>query len=175
MVKFLIAGLWACGVTVGAVMYSFNAGSGGDGSQEPPPPMLGGLDYVKTEIISVPVLRNNEIGGYFLGRFVYTAEQGKLAKLSVPADVLIVDHVYSYLYGNPMIDFTQIKSVDLDAMRAGLRESINKRIGDDVIQDILVEQVDFLTKTEIRDNTLRRRVKSDAGETAPAQPAPSAH
>ena len=38
------------------------------------------------------------------------------------------------------------------------------------VHDVLIEQVDFLSKSEIRDNTIRRR----AGETnAAAQPAPA--
>ena len=40
---------------------------------------------------------------------------------------------------------------------------LNKRIGKDMIHDIMIEQIDFLSKSEIRDNALRRK-------TAPAEP-----
>ncbi len=173
MIKFVVAALWICAATVGAVVFSFQSSVETPASAEKPAPMLGGLDYVKTEIISVPVLHDNQINGYFLGRFVYTAEPGKLAKLSVPADTLLVDQVYSYLYGNPQIDFSKIKSVDLDALRSGVRDSINARIGEPIIQEVLVEQVDFLTKTEIRDNSLRRRTKP--ADAAPAKSSGTSH
>ena len=166
MIKFVVAALWICAATVGAVIFSFQSSGGNAAVAEKPAPMLGGLDYVKTEIVSVPILRDGQINGYFLGRFVYTADPGKLAKLSVPAETLIIDEVYSYLFGNPQADFTNIKSVDLDAFRAGIRDSLNARIGEPIIQEVLVEQVDFLTKAEIRDNSLRRRTK-------PAEPEPA--
>ena len=130
----------------------------------PPPPLLGGLDYVKTDIISVPVMRDGRIDGYFLTRLVYTVEPKELAKLSVPAEALITDEVYSYVYGNPELDFANHETLDLDVFRAGVRDSINKRVGEDLIHEVLIEQVDFLSKEEIRDNTIRR--KMHAGETA---------
>ena len=82
----------------------------------------------------------------------------------MPADALIVDQVYSYIYGNPDLDFVNHETLDLDAFRAGIRSKINEKIGEDLIHEVLVEQVDFLSKEEIRDNTIRRRLQ--AGQTA---------
>ena len=69
--------------------------------------MLGGLDYVKTDIISVPLIRDSKIDGYFLTKLVYTVEPAEIKKLSIPAEALMTDQVYSYLYSNPQIDFTK--------------------------------------------------------------------
>ncbi len=163
MIKFVAAAIWVCAVAIGAVFYSFQSASAKiDGP--PPPPLLGGLDYIKTDIVSVPVMRDGRIGGYFLTRLVYTAEPKELARLSVPADALLTDQVYSYVYGNPDLDFVRHETLDLDIFRAGLRDSINKRVGEDLIKEVMIEQVDFLSKEEIRDNTIRRKMQ--AGETA---------
>ncbi len=116
MIKFIAATVWICAATLGAVFYSFQiAGSHGVG--EKPKPMLGGLDYVKTDIISVPLVRDARIDGYFLTKLVYTVEPEQIKKLSIPAEALITDQVYSYLYANPQIDFTRKETVDLDAFR----------------------------------------------------------
>ncbi len=175
MIKFLGAAIWLIAAAMGAVIYSFQSATNAAAPVEEPAAMLGGLDYVKTEIVSVPVLRNGEITGYFLGRFVYTAEPDKLGKLSVPAETLIIDEVYTYLFGNPQIDFSKIETVDIDAFRTGIRDAINARIGEPVIHEVLVEQVDFLSKAEIRDNTLRRRVRSGEGEAAAAETPAGGH
>ena len=74
----------------------------------------------------------------------------------MPAEALLTDQVYTYLYANPGIDFTQIETIDLDGFRNNLRDSINKRVGEELIHDVMVEQIDFLSKQEIRDNTIRR-------------------
>lgn len=163
MLKFVAAAVWICVATAGAAIYSFqNAGTGD--AAEPPKPLLGGLDYVDTDMISVPMVRNASVQGYFLTRLVYTVEPAEAAKLSVPASALMADQVYSYLYSNPAIDFTKTASLDLDAFRKNIRESINGRIGADIVKDVLVDQINFLSKDEIRDNALRRR--QAAGTTA---------
>lgn len=163
MIRFIAAALWICAVTIGAMFYSFHSASAKLNAPEPPP-LLGGLDHIKTDIVSVPVLSEGQIDGYFLTRLVYTIEPEKAARLSVPAEALIVDQVYSYVYGNPDLDFASHETLDLDAFRAGIRKKINDKIGEELIHDVLVEQVDFLTKDEIRDNTIRRRMQ--AGQTA---------
>ena len=120
--------------------------------------MLGGLDYVKTDVISVPVVRDAEVSGYFLTKLVYTVTPEIMPKLSVPADSIIVDAVYSFLFGSPDIDFTRTAELDLDRFRTSVRDAVNKRVGEDLVHEVLVEQIEYLTKDEIRDNALRRRV-----------------
>ena len=169
MIKFIVAGLWLCAVSIGAVIYSFGV-AGARTNAEPDAALLGGLDYVKTDVLSVPVLRRGGVVGYFLTRLVYTVDPHEIKKLSVPAPTLINDQVYTYLFTNPNIDFSEIDTLDLDAFRNGLRDSINKRIGEDMIHDIMIEQIDFLSKQEIRDNALRRRTAPQEAKAAKAEP-----
>lgn len=169
MIKFIAAAIWICVATIGAVVYSFQS-AGAKTDAAPPAPMLGGLDYIKTDIISVPVLREGLVQGYFLARFVYTADPKQLAKLSVPADALLMDEVYTYIFGNPKLDFVNHETLDLDAFRNGVRESINKRIGEELVKEVLVEQMDYLSKDEIRDNAIRRRMNAGATARAMAKP-----
>ncbi|WP_353644805.1 hypothetical protein [Mesorhizobium sp. WSM2239] len=164
MIKFIAAAIWICVVTIGAVIYSFQASGA---KSEAGPALFGGLDYVKTDVISVPILRNSKINGYFLARLVYVVDPAKLKLLSVPAEAILVDEVYSYLYSNPQLDFSANETLDLEAFRAGIRDAINARVQDALIDDILVEQIDFLSKDEIRDNSVRRRTKAiEAGNKA---------
>lgn len=155
MIKFVLVALWASIVTLGAVLYSYQYARDGS-SAVAPPPFFGGLDYVRTGVISVPVLRDGAVNGYFLARLVYTVEPDKAKRLSVPADMLLVDQVHTYLYANPQIDFSDRSAFDLDAFRADLRDSINARVGEQLVHDVIVEQVDYLSKTEIRDHARQR-------------------
>jgi hypothetical protein len=165
MIKFIAAAIWICIATVGAVFYSFQA-AGARGADQPPKPMLGGLDYVKTDIISVPLIRNSAVEGYLLTKLVYTVEPEELKKLSIPAEALITDQVYSYLYMNPQIDFTKDSTLDVDAFRKNIRDSINARVGENLVHEVLIDQVDFLSKDDIRNNSIRR--KKGADETVAA-------
>ncbi|TGS11076.1 hypothetical protein EN830_34795, partial [Mesorhizobium sp. M1C.F.Ca.ET.187.01.1.1] len=100
MIKVIAIAVWICAATLGAVFYSFQA-AGERGVGEKPKPMLGGLDYVKTDVISVPLIHDSKIDGYFLAKLVYTVEPEQIKKLSIPAEALITDEVYSYLYAHP--------------------------------------------------------------------------
>ena len=168
MIKFVIAALWLVAVTLGTVIFSFSmSGPKADKAQQPA--FFGGLDYVKTDIISVPLMKDDEVYGYFLTRLVYTVEPAVMKTLSLPAEALLVDEVYTYLYANPEVDFADYAKLDLDKLRSGIREAVNKRVGKKLVHDVLIEQIDFLTKAEIRDNTIRRRTgKVQRPEGAPA-------
>jgi len=175
MIKFIIAAVWICAVTAGAAIYSFqNAGASAAGEEEKP--MLGGLDYLNTDMISVPMVKDAAIQGYFLTKLVYTVDPREMAKLSVPATALITDQVYSYLYTNPQTDFANTADLDLDAFRNNIRQTINQRIGADIIHDVLIDQVNFLSKDEIRDNAVRRReTPAPASKKTAEAETPKAH
>jgi len=160
MLKFLLVALWISAATLAAVFYSFQV-SEARSNAEPPPPFFGGLDYVRTKVMSVPVVKEGRVDGYFLARLVYTVEPERLKALSIPADMLLLDQLHSYLYGNPQIDFSDKESVDLEALRNGIRDSINTRVGEQLVHEVLVEQVDYLSKSDIRDNAIRRRLSPE--------------
>lgn len=156
MIRFVVAALWLCGVTIGALFFSFKA-AGDKPQAAEAAPFLGGLDYVKTDVLSVPLFKDGQIHGYFLSRLVYTVDPEKAKTLTLPLDTLLTDHVYSYVFSSPEVDFTKTGTLDIDAFRSGLRESVNARIGEPLLHDVLIEQIDYLSKAEIRDNQLRRR------------------
>lgn len=168
MIKFIVAAIWISAVTIGSVFYAFQSSSAAKPTVEGEPAFFGGLDYVKTEALSVPLLKNGAVDGYFLARFVYTVEPKTMQKLSVPAETLITDQLYTYLFANPQIDFSQTEKLDIDALRNGIRDTINARVGDTLIHEVLVEQVDYLSKADIRDNTIRRRVSAGEQGAKPA-------
>ena len=168
MIKFALAAIWICVATLGAVVFAFqSAGAKVDTATASEPSMMGGLDYVKTEVISVPLIRNGDVAGYFLSRLVYTVRPEEMKKLTVPANALITDSVYSYIYSSPEIDFSRTDRLDLDAFRTHMRDAINARVKYNLVQDVLIEQVDYLTKAEIRDNAIKRRRKEPKGEKKP--------
>ena len=161
MIKLIVAALWISVATTGAMLFAFNSARQADEiAQDGQPTAFNGLDYVKAGIISVPVFDKGKVHGYFLARLVFVAEGRRLAQLRLPAEALLSDAVYSQLYANPQIDFTSRDTLDIDAFRQTIREGVNQRLGEELIRDILVEQVDYLPKEE-----------NGAGNVPPAQAA----
>jgi flagellar basal body-associated protein FliL len=168
VIKFIAAAVWICIATLGAVFYAFQTSEAKTEAADAGT-SLGGLDYIKADVISVPMLTKDGVDGYFLARLVYTVEAERAKTMSIPAESLIADQVYTYLYANKQIDFSERQNFDLDEFRNGIRDSINKRVDEELIREVIVEQIDFLSKAEIRDDTVRQRDAAPAAE-ATAQP-----
>jgi len=151
MIKLVISGVWICALSLASVYFSMQMAAG-KGEDKPPAPFLGGLDYVRGDVISIPVISGGIVHGYFLARHFYTADPVELASLSIPPKDLITDELYTFLVGNRVIDFPKMDNFDLDAFRKGIKEALNKRIGKEVFHDVLVEQIDYLTKKDVRAN-----------------------
>lgn len=150
MIKLMVAALWISVVTTGAVFYSFQAAQAPDeAASEAEASAFYGLDYVRTGVISVPIFDKGRVQGYFLARLVFTADGQRLAQLKLPAEALFADQVYSYLYANPQVDFTKRDYLDVDSFRASLRTSLNQRLGEDFVREVLIEQVDYLPKETV--------------------------
>lgn len=157
MIKFIAAAVWIVAITLGAVFYSFQHAQPKPEAAASEESAAVSLDYLKTETMSVPVVRDGAVTGYFITKLVCTIDTKVMAKLHLPASSIIMDALYTYLFGSPEIDFTNTKKLDLGAFKEHIRESINKNIGQNLVQDIAVEQIEYLTKDEIRDNALRRK------------------
>ncbi len=169
MIKFVLASLWISAVTVGAVYFAFDRAGPEQHAEPAELSILRGLDYVKTDVISVPIVRDGDVRGYFLARLVYTAPADKLKKMEMPPNAIIADEVYTFLYANPVIDFMQRSAIDLDAFRTGIRDAVNRRMGEQFIHDVIIEQMDFMTREDVRNG----RRGADAPRTA--APVASSH
>jgi hypothetical protein len=151
MIKLVVSGIWICLLSLGSVYFSMQMPSE-KAEGKPPAPFFGGLDYIRGDLISVPVISHGAVHGYFLTRLVYTVDPKELSALSVPPKDLITDELYTFLVGNQVIDFPEMDNFNLDAFRKGIKDALNKRVGKDVFRDVLVEQIDYLSKQDIHNN-----------------------
>lgn len=164
MIKFVAAALWISIATTGAILMSFQFGnSGEDAAASAEPNAFQGLDYVQTGVISVPVFNKGRVEGYFLARLVFTARGTRLAQLKLPAEALLTDQVYTQLYASPEVDFTKRDSIDIDAFRQAIRTGVNERIGEPLIEEVLVQQVDYLPKGQAGSSQMREPAPAAAG------------
>lgn len=156
MIKLIVAALWISVATTGAMLFAFySAQEPDDMAQQSLLTPFNGLDYVKIGIVSVPVFDQGQVHGYFLARLVAVAEGKRLSQLKLPAQALFSDQVYSHLYANPQIDFTNRDALDIDAFRQSIRDGVNAQLGEDLIHQVLVEQIDYLPRGETGVASLR--------------------
>jgi hypothetical protein len=151
MIKLLITGVWISAVALASVYFSVQIANKKEGD-DPVPAMFGGLESVRGDVTSIPVISGGSVKGYFLTRLSYTIDPSKAELMTIPVKDLVTDALYSALVGDNLIDFPNMKRFDLEGFKTRIRDSINERLGDKVFHDVLVEQIDYLSKEDIRAN-----------------------
>lgn len=113
----------------------------------------GALELVKGETITVPVIGDGAITGYFLGRISFMMNKEMLKGVTLPLTEMTTDQLFSLLVGNKMVDLAHIKSFDPKAFRDEIKKGMNERLGGEYVADVMLEQLDYLSKEEVKENS----------------------
>lgn len=173
MIKLLMTGVWICGVALASVYFSVQVSNKKE-AVEPDPAMFGGLETIRGDVVSIPVISSGAVQGYFLTRLSYTVDPERAAALTIPVPDLITDALYSALVGEPIIDFPDIERFDLETFKSHILETLNGRVGETVFHDVIVEQIDFLSKEDIRSNVQQGHSLKNNPSVPSAAPPPAA-
>ena len=132
MIRLLMTGVWACLVTVGASL---------------------GISYWKeshAQVINVPMIAEGSVQGYIVAQLVFTADAKTLRQLPVPPEPFVVDEAFRNIYGDEKLDFKNLSRFDLALFAQTVREHVNRRLQIDVLQDVLVQDFNYVSKDQLR-------------------------
>lgn len=146
--RILISGLWICAVTIGSC-YAAVTWGGGLFSKSTEP-YLEGLQYQKLAPISIPMVADGKVQGYVIAVLVFTADARLMHTLPVPPNSFVVDEAFRQIYGDPDLDFRKLKKYDITKRLAEIRGKVNARLGSEVVKDVLVDELNFVAKREVR-------------------------
>jgi len=148
MLKLLLAGVWVCAVTLGSVYFSMQYASApaiSDAEAE----RRASEEYVPGEIITVPVIEDGAVKGYFLAKLSFSAKRAGVAKLHAPLRQLVTSELYDMLVGSKFIDVADTGSFALADFKLAVKDGLNGKLGGEVITEVLVEQLEYLNKEEV--------------------------
>jgi hypothetical protein len=151
MIKVLGTGIWIAIVALVAVYFSVQMAMAPKVDEELVA-RRATEETVKLELTSLPVVKNGKVEGYFLTRLSFVVNKVKMAEIHIPIDVLVTDELFTSLVGDHMIDISSHQDFDVEAFRNRIKEALNKRLGDEVVYDVLVQQIDYLSKDDLRSN-----------------------
>ena len=149
MIRLVLAGLWVCILTAGtsyAVAYWKENGSALSAKDE----YLEGLQHLKTRVLSVPMVENGAVQGYIVARFAYTVEAKTMHQLAVPPEPYVVDEAFRRIYADERLDFRKLARYDLSILTAAIKQRVNERMQAEVVQDVLVEDFNYVSKEEFQ-------------------------
>ncbi|MET0748252.1 MAG: hypothetical protein ABWY49_08670 [Rhizobium sp.] len=171
MIKLVVTGLWVCVVTLAAVYFSIQMATAPAAS---PDSKAVAEEFVKGEAINIPVIGDNGISGYFITKISYMMNKDKAKDLDMPLPALTTDALFTMLVGNKMVDMSEPKAFNLEAFRGDIKKNMNDRLGGDYVASVIVEQLDYLSKDEIRANEgspVKKNMKMVSIATPEAPPA----
>jgi len=149
MMKMLTAGLWMllAMVVSGYATAKYIAGQNLAGETDET--AFVGLDYETLKPVNVPILFEGALQGYVVAKLVFTADGDTLRRLPVPPHPFLVDEAFRALYADETLDFRNLERYDLDSLTEHLKKVTNQRIGQKVVQDVLVEEFNYFNKEDV--------------------------
>ena len=162
MVKLIASGIWVVVVALVAVYFSVQMALAPKVDKEAEA-RRAAEETIRGELTSLPVIQDGDVQGYFLTKLSYVVDKVKMANVHIPIDVLINDQLFTLLVGNKMVDISNHQNFDVPAFRKAIQDAINKRLGDDVVHDVMIEQIDFLSKKDIRSNMEQKNLNIKGG------------
>jgi hypothetical protein len=147
MIKIILVGFWACLTTL-AAGYAVNHFR--ESAAKAPVASTAGRESRKTKEISVPKIRDGVVKGYIVAQLSYVVDTEAAKKSPVPPEAFVVDEAFRYNYDDTTIDFDHLESFDLNKMTKALIKNVNARMNAEVIVDVGIQELTFLTATQAK-------------------------
>lgn len=153
MMKFLVAGLWAVAVALGGAY-------GGYQFVTRPPPVTNSeeshIAQFRTEMTGVPILQGGQVTGYVIFQMAIEADTSKLPDPKMDPLPYFMDAAFRAIFENSDRGYSEVRPKDLDKISGDVVRIANARMGNDVVKDALIEQLNFIRRDEIRQNWFKK-------------------
>lgn len=149
MLKLILTGVWVAVVTLGSVYASIQMSKPIDPAEEVAK-QKAQEELVRGEMVTLPVLENGDVVGYFITKTSYVIDKNKMVGVTLPVPALLTDELYTALVGDRLIRVKENRGFDVKAFRERVKDSLNKRLGTDAVVDVILEQVDYLSKEDLK-------------------------
>lgn len=155
MLRMVLLGVWVIAATSAATYGSMLLRQPGNAATDNAPQDLG-VEEIKTEMISVPMIRNGEIVGYVIIQMSFQADRRIRDRLHLEPAPYLIDAAIRVIFSSDGVDFRRLRGSDLDRITADIVKESNARIGDTLVRAVLIQQLNFVRKEDIRTNWIKK-------------------
>jgi hypothetical protein len=99
--------------------------------------------------MTVPVISGGAMQGYVLVHLTLTLKRDLAKSMPQPPDLVAADYVFRTIYAEEQVDFRNLKKQDLDKVSKNILESFNARAGVPVVENVLLQELHYLSKQEV--------------------------
>ncbi len=149
MLKLVSIGIWVILVTAGATFASVHLARTA-GPERPVEDL--GVEQMTSEMMSIPVIRGGDVSGYVILQLSFAADRALLEHRKLDPMPFMQDAAFRVVFTQPGIDFLRLKPEDLDALTDRMAKEANGRLGAALVRQVLLQQVNYVKKEDIRTN-----------------------
>lgn len=155
MLRMVLLGIWVIvatlAATYGAVLMNQAQNQPEEAPAEEPV-----TEEVKTEMTSIPMIRNGEVVGYVIIQMSFQADQAMLKALHLEPQPYLIDAAIRVIFSSTDIDFRRLRGSDIDRLTTEIARESNARIGHELVRAVLLQQLNFVAKDDIRTNWIKK-------------------
>ena len=150
MLKTIGLGVWAIVVALiaGYVAATWNTGATVDMVRAETKPS--GLEYRHPDAITVPMISDGKLRGYVVAKVVFTADAAALRDSPIDPQPFVVDEAFRHIYTDGKVEFDHLSKYNLDKITGDIKDAVNKRLGTDLIKDVLVEELNYVDSEQLK-------------------------
>lgn len=147
MIRVILLSIVVCLSTVGGVYGAISwKASAAKTANEPQAPKV---QIMKSPMVSVPILSDGEVTGYIVTRLQFTADSELLKGSSMPPAPFVADEAFRLIFEQAPNDIKSSHNPALAKLSTNIVAGVNKRLGRDVVKDILFESWTYVTKQDM--------------------------
>jgi hypothetical protein len=109
-----------------------------------------GLEYRHPDAITVPMISDGKLRGYVVAKVVFTADAAALRDSPIDPQPFVVDEAFRHIYTDGKVEFDHLSKYNLDKITGDIKDAVNKRLGTDLIKDILVEELNYVDSEQLK-------------------------
>jgi hypothetical protein len=150
VIKTLFVGVWVCAVALGSTYLAAHMAAAvpaGEGAKGAP-----AVEYIKSEMLSVPVIRGGKVQGYVVTQLSFAVNKGG----EVDPTPYLIDAAFRAFYEAAPADFERLKPQDISEIVTKTRDYANARLGGDIVKDVLVGELNYVGRDDVRTNWVKK-------------------
>jgi hypothetical protein len=147
MIKLAASCIWICLVTA-ATGYAVATWKFTRAEAEAKDHPAEKIQYEKLHPINVPMIADGVVQGYVVAQLGFTYVDGA-PRDTVPPEVYLLDEAFQTIYSDPKLDFHRLQKYDVAGLTAALVQKTNQRLKGNIVKDVLVQELNFISKGEI--------------------------
>jgi len=150
MLKTIGLGVWAIVVALiaGYVAATWNTGATVDKVRAESKPS--GLETLHPAAITVPMISDGKLRGYVVAKIGFTADAAALHNAPIDPQPFVADEAFRHIYTDGKVEFDHLAKYNLDKITGAIRDAVNKRLGTDLIKDILIEELNYVDSEQLK-------------------------